>query len=92
MWNGFLNLVAARRAGGRRLTHGKSSEAFSGSSTTERMWKDLPKRFGSKSTVHRWFQKWVKDGVFETIMRDAGRCVEERDGYRLYECFIDGTF
>ena len=55
-------------------------------------WKDLPKRFGSKSTVHRWFQKWVTEGVFEQIMRDAGKCVEERDGYRLYECFIDGTF
>jgi transposase len=55
-------------------------------------WKDLPRRFGSKSTVHRWFQKWVRDGVFEAILRDAGRCVEERDGYRLYECFIDGTF
>jgi transposase len=55
-------------------------------------WKDLPERFGSKSTVHRWFQKWVKDGVFEQIMRDAGKCVEERDGFRLYECFIDGTF
>ncbi len=55
-------------------------------------WKDLPRRFGSKSTVHRWFQRWVNDGVFEGIMRDAGRCVEERDGYRLYECFIDGTF
>jgi transposase len=55
-------------------------------------WKDLPRRFGAKSTVHRWFQKWVSDGLFEAILRDAGRCVEERDGYRLYECFIDGTF
>jgi len=55
-------------------------------------WKDLPRRFGAKSTVHRWFQKWVADGLFEAILRDAGRCVEERDGYRLYECFIDGTF
>ena len=25
-------------------------------------------------------------------MCDAGRLVEERDGFRLYECFIDGTF
>jgi hypothetical protein len=25
-------------------------------------------------------------------MREAGRCVEERGGYRLYECFVDGTF
>ncbi len=55
-------------------------------------WKDLPRRFGSKSTVHRWFQTWVRDGVFEQIMRNAGRCVEKRGGYRLYECFIDGTF
>jgi transposase len=55
-------------------------------------WKDLPREFGSKSAVHRWCQAWVEGGVFERIMRDAGRCVEERDGYRLYECFIDGTF
>ena len=55
-------------------------------------WKDLPRRFGSKSTVHRWFQKWTREGVLEQIMRDAGRCVEEGDGYRVYECFIDGTF
>ena len=55
-------------------------------------WKDLPNRFGSKSAVHRWFQRWVRDGVFETIMREAGRLVEDRGQYRLYECFIDGTF
>ncbi|MFG0251930.1 MAG: transposase [Phycisphaerales bacterium JB038] len=55
-------------------------------------WKDLPRQFGSKSAVHRCFQDWVLDGVFERIMREAGRCVEERDGYRLYECYIDGTF
>ena len=55
-------------------------------------WKDLPQRFGSKSAVHRWFTLWVREGVFEGIMRDAGRLVEERGGYRLYECYIDGTF
>ena len=55
-------------------------------------WKDLPRRFGTKSTVHRWFQKWTREGVFEQVMREAGRCVEEGDGYRVYECFIDGTF
>lgn len=55
-------------------------------------WKDLPREFGSKSTVHRWFQIWTQAGVFEQIMGDAGRLTEQRDGYRLYECFIDGTF
>lgn len=55
-------------------------------------WKDLPREFGSKSAVHRWFQIWVEAGVFNNIMRDAGELVEERDGYKLYECYIDGTF
>ncbi|MFO0826508.1 MAG: IS5 family transposase [Phycisphaerales bacterium] len=55
-------------------------------------WKDLPREFGSKSAVHRWFTTWVKAGVFETLMREAGRVVEDRGGYRLYECFIDATF
>lgn len=55
-------------------------------------WKDFPAEFGSKSTVHRWLQTWVREGVFEAIMRDAGRMVEERGAYRLYECFVDGTF
>ncbi len=48
-------------------------------------WKDLPKRFGSKSTAHRWLQKWVREGVCERIMQDAGRCIDERDCNRLYE-------
>lgn len=55
-------------------------------------WEHLPRRFGAKSTVHRWFQIWVQAGVFEHIFQEAGRCVEERDGFKLYECFIDGTF
>lgn len=55
-------------------------------------WKDLPSEFGSKSTVHRWFQTWVEAGAFELLMRDAGRFVDERGGYRLYECYIDATF
>lgn len=55
-------------------------------------WKDLPREFGSKSTVHRWFQRWTREGLFEQAMRAAGRCVEERGGFRVYECFIDGTF
>lgn len=55
-------------------------------------WKDLPREFGRKSTVHRWFQKLVRGGLFERVMRAAGRCVEQRGEYRVYECFIDATF
>ena len=30
--------------------------------------------------------------VFESLMRAAGRCVEDTGRFWLYECFIDGTF
>lgn len=55
-------------------------------------WKDLPRSFGSKSTVHRWFKLWVEQGVFEKIVASAGDLVTTNDGYKLYECFIDGAF
>jgi transposase len=55
-------------------------------------WKDLPREFGAKSSVHKYFTLWVQSGVFERLMRDAGRLIEERNGYRLYECYVDGTF
>jgi transposase len=55
-------------------------------------WKDLPAEFGSKSAVHRWFQRWVEDGTFALLMAEAGEIVTEKCGFKLYECFIDGTF
>ena len=30
-------------------------------------WDQLPSRFGPKSTVHGWFQRWVEGGIFEKI-------------------------
>jgi transposase len=55
-------------------------------------WKDLPPEFGAKSTVHRWFRKWAQAGVFEILMGEAGSLVEQRNGFKVYECFVDGTF
>jgi len=55
-------------------------------------WKDLPAEFGAKSSVHKYFKQWVEQGVFERIMREAGRLIEDRHGFKVFECFIDGTF
>src|SRR5277367_4406617 len=55
-------------------------------------WKDLPPEFGTKSSVHRAFQRWVRMGAFESLLTELGSMVEERDGFKLYECFVDGTF
>jgi len=55
-------------------------------------WKDLPTCYGAKSTVHRWFKEWVECGWFEQLMKEAGTLIRQQDGFKLYECFIDGTF
>ena len=55
-------------------------------------WKDLPAQYGSRATVHRWFAKWARAGVFESLMQKAGQCIEQQGGFKLYECFVDGTF
>jgi len=55
-------------------------------------WKDLPRECGSKSGGHRFFQRLVREGVFERLLQEAGRLVEERRQYRLYECFLDAAF
>jgi putative transposase len=30
-------------------------------------WNQLPKEFGDDSSVHRWFQRWCRNGVFEKV-------------------------
>jgi putative transposase len=30
-------------------------------------WNRLPKEFGDDSSVHRWFQRWCENGVFERV-------------------------
>lgn len=43
-------------------------------------WNQLPKIFGDDSTVHRWFQRWVKDGIFETLWATLLSDCEELHG------------
>jgi len=55
-------------------------------------WKDLPRRFGTKSSVHRAFQRWVEAGAFESLLTQTGSLIEQSCGFKLYECYVDGTF
>jgi len=32
-------------------------------------WKAAPPEFGSGSSLHRWFQKWVQKGVFKKLWK-----------------------
>ena len=46
-------------------------------------WKALPREYGSGSTVHRAFQKWVAAGFFEKIWAKG---LEQYDGLEGIGC------
>jgi transposase len=43
-------------------------------------WEKLPERYGPKSTVHDWFQRWVAGGIFEKIWAVLVQECDELDG------------
>ena len=55
-------------------------------------WADIPSRYPSRSTCHRYFQAWVKAGVFVKILNTLAEDLYARGQIDLAECFIDGTF
>ncbi|WP_413815126.1 transposase [Desulfosarcina sp.] len=55
-------------------------------------WKDLPLRFPPHQTCHRWFQTWVRQGVFKQILTELGEDLYQRGGIDIRETFIDGSF
>lgn len=42
-------------------------------------WNQLPPQFGDDSTVHRWYQRWCRDGVMEQIWAALIEHCEEFD-------------
>ncbi|MBL1218645.1 MAG: transposase [Planctomycetes bacterium] len=54
-----------RWADGRRWTNARRWAASFRILDNGTKWKDMPRRYVSKSAVHRYFQQWVQDGVFE---------------------------
>jgi putative transposase len=42
-------------------------------------WKELPRYYGSSSTVHRYFQEWAALGIFHKLWK---MCLREYDGRR----------
>ena len=55
-------------------------------------WKDLPQRYPPHQTCHRWFQTWVRQGVFKQILTELGEDLYRRGGIDIRETFIDGSF
>jgi IS5 family transposase len=55
-------------------------------------WRDLPDRYPSRSTCHRRFQQWVRQGLFQRLLQELASTLLEGGLLDLAECYIDGTF
>jgi putative transposase len=40
-------------------------------------WEQLPRKFGPKSTVHDWFQRWCAGGVMQRIWEELAKECDE---------------
>jgi putative transposase len=43
-------------------------------------WNRMPERYGDDATVHRWFQRFVRDGVLEELWAVMARECDELGG------------
>src|SRR5688572_30030298 len=55
-------------------------------------WHDMPDRYPSYQTCHRYFQSWVNSGLWNKILWRIALDLKDRGKIDLTECFIDGTF
>ena len=58
---------------------------------TGAQWRDLPERFGPFQSVHRYFSKWRKSGVFAAILQ-ALQIKLDKEGLIDWELWcVDGS-
>jgi transposase len=50
---------------------------------TGEQWKAMPRKYGSGSTVHRRFQRWVEQGCWETMWRRVLQAYDDDVGPRV---------
>lgn len=54
-------------------------------------WKAAPREFGSGSTLHRYFQRWVRKGVFQKLWKEGLSEYDELVGIDWQWQSIDGA-
>jgi transposase len=55
-------------------------------------WKDLPPRYGSRSTCHRRLQEWQEQGVWERIWLTFLGELDQQGKLDWSQAFLDGSF
>ena len=59
---------------------------------TGAQWRELPKKYPPYQTCHRRFQRWVREGKLEEILRVLAEELHARGKLELEEGFIDASF
>ena len=59
---------------------------------TGAQWNEMPDKYPPYQTCHRYFQKWVKAGVWDAVLWEIAKDLKHRGKIDITECFIDGTF
>lgn len=61
--------------------------------TSGARWEDIPKeKYASYQTCHRYFQEWVRCGVFQNALLVLSEELEDKGMLQLHESFLDGCF
>src|SRR5918998_668191 len=55
-------------------------------------WKDLPSKYGSRSTCHRRLQDWQDQGVWERIRLKLLSTLDSQAKLDWSQAFLDGSF
>ena len=56
-------------------------------------WKFLPpQRYPAYQTCHRYFQEWVRSGIFQKALLNLAEELEDAGLLQLHESFLDGCF
>ena len=59
---------------------------------TGAQWRELPQKYPPYQTCHRRFQRWVREGKLERILRVLAEELHARGKLKLEEAFIDASF
>ena len=59
---------------------------------TGAQWKEMPERYPPYQTCHRRFQEWVRQRVFQKVLRALAKELVREGRMTLDEWFMDGTF
>ena len=88
----LLPRVRRSRRGGRpRLSYRKVVDGIFYVLRTGCQWKAVPPEFGSSSSLHRYFQRWQKRGVFRKLWQAALQEYDELIGIDWEWQSIDGS-